>query len=139
MEKGRWAIEKIEKKQELHKAGIVTTKIQQRPVACRSDGPRQKRRGRAAASAWLALGSKQIPGRSSRVSPGGSSRSQVSGTGESPPACRHQLVRLLISETSSSLACRSQVVRNLSLGICCQKTSFRGEQQQSGWPWAAGR
>ena len=83
--------------------GIDTTKIQQRPVACHSDGLRQKRRGRVAA-AWLALGSKQVPGRSIRVSPRGSSRSQVAGPGESPSACRHQLVRLLMSDTFSGRA-----------------------------------
>ena len=47
------------KNQELHKAGIVTTKIQQCLVACHSDGPRQKHRGRAAA-AQPALGNKQV-------------------------------------------------------------------------------
>lgn len=52
-------IGKIEKKQELRKVGIVTTKIQQHPVAWRSVGSRQKRKGRAAA-AWLALGSKPV-------------------------------------------------------------------------------
>jgi len=45
MGKGRQAIEKIGKKQEFHEAGIVTTRIQQCPIACRSDGPRQKCRG----------------------------------------------------------------------------------------------
>jgi len=55
MGKGRRAIGNIGKKQELCKAGIVTTKIQQCPIACHSDGLRQKCRGRAAA-AWLALG-----------------------------------------------------------------------------------
>jgi len=49
MGKGKQAIEKVGKKQELCKVGIVTTKIQQHPVAHHSDGPRQKCRGRAAA------------------------------------------------------------------------------------------
>jgi len=40
----------IGKEQELCKVGIVTTKIQQHPIACHSDGPRQKHRGRRAAS-----------------------------------------------------------------------------------------
>ena len=59
MGKGKWVIAKIGKEQELHKARIVTTKIHQHPSARRSDGPRQKRRGRAAAE-WLTLGSKQV-------------------------------------------------------------------------------
>ena len=42
MGKGKQAIEKIRKKQELRKAGIVTTKIQQCPIARHFDGPRQK-------------------------------------------------------------------------------------------------
>ena len=101
--KGKWAVGKIGKKQELHKVRIVTTKIQQHPVARCSDGLRQKRRGRAAAT-WLALGSKQVPGRSSRF--------QVAGPGESLSAHRHQLMRLLMSDTSSS-ACRHYIMRNL--------------------------
>ena len=87
----------------MHKVRIVTTKIQQHPVARCSDGLRQKRRGRAAAT-WLALGSKQVPGRSSRF--------QVAGPGESLSAHRHQLMRLLMSDTSSS-ACRHYIMRNL--------------------------
>ena len=47
------------KRQELRKAGLVTTEIQQRPIARHSDGPRQKCRGIAAA-VWPALGSKQV-------------------------------------------------------------------------------
>ena len=39
---GKAGNRKDRKKQELRKAGIVTTKIQQRSVACRSDGPRPK-------------------------------------------------------------------------------------------------
>ena len=101
MGKGRRQIEKIGKRQELCKVGIVTTSSS--PVACCSDGPRQKCRGRAAA-VWLALGSTQAPGRSGRVSRRGSSRSQVAGPGESPSACRHQLVRLLMSDTFSGRA-----------------------------------
>ena len=42
MGKGKWVIGKIGRKQELYKVGIVTTKIQQHPIACLSDGPRQK-------------------------------------------------------------------------------------------------
>lgn len=42
MGKRKQVIEKIEKKKELCKKGIVTTKIQQRPVAHRSDGLRQE-------------------------------------------------------------------------------------------------
>jgi len=56
MGKGKWS---IGKKQELRKAGIVTTRIQQHPIACRSDGLRQKRKEKAAA-AWPTLGSKQV-------------------------------------------------------------------------------
>jgi len=59
MGKGRQAIEKTGKKKELHKVGIVTTKIQQCPISCCSYGPGQKHMWRAAA-AWLALGSKQV-------------------------------------------------------------------------------
>jgi len=59
MGKGKRAIRKLGKKHELCKAGIVTTRIQQCPVARCSDGPRQKCRERAAA-VWLALGSKQV-------------------------------------------------------------------------------
>jgi len=59
VEKRKMAIEKIGKKQELCKAGIVTIRIQQCPTACRSDGSRQMHKGRAAAE-WLALGSKQV-------------------------------------------------------------------------------
>jgi len=40
MGKGKWAIGKIGKEQELCKVGIVTTKIQQHPIACHSNGPR---------------------------------------------------------------------------------------------------
>lgn len=43
--KGKLVIRKIEKKQELHKAGTVTSDIQQCPVA---------------AAEWLALDSKQV-------------------------------------------------------------------------------
>jgi len=59
MGKGNWATAKIGKKQELCKVGTATTKIQQCPIACCSNGPRQKHRGREA-GAWLALGSKQV-------------------------------------------------------------------------------
>lgn len=59
MGKGRRVIEKIGKKQTLHKVGIVATKIQQQPVACCSDYLRQKCRGRAAA-AWPAIGSRKV-------------------------------------------------------------------------------
>jgi len=49
MGKGKRAIEKIGKEKELHEVGIITTKIQQRPIACNSGGPRaiqeQKCRG----------------------------------------------------------------------------------------------
>jgi len=62
MGKGRRQIEKIGKRQELCKVGIVTTSSS--PVACCSDGPRQKCRGRAAAE-WPALGSKQVERRAS--------------------------------------------------------------------------
>ena len=41
---GKASDRKDRKKQELRKAGIVTTKIQQRSVACHSDGPRPKGR-----------------------------------------------------------------------------------------------
>jgi len=54
--KGKRAIGKIGKKQELRKAEIVTPKLQQCPAARCSDGPRQNCRGRAAAlSACLPL------------------------------------------------------------------------------------
>jgi len=46
--KGKQVIGKVGEEQEVRKAGIVTTKIQQHPTARRSDGPRQKRGGRAA-------------------------------------------------------------------------------------------
>ena len=59
MEKGKWVIEKVGKKQELCREGIVTTMIQQHPIARCSNGPKQKRRGRVAA-VWPALGSKQV-------------------------------------------------------------------------------
>ena len=42
VENRKRAIGKIEKKQELHKAGIVTIKIQQHPSACHSNGLKQK-------------------------------------------------------------------------------------------------
>ena len=44
MGKGKQATGKIGKKQELRKVGIVTTKIQQCPIARCSDGLRHKRR-----------------------------------------------------------------------------------------------
>ena len=82
MGKGRRVIEKIGKRQELCKAEIVTTRIQQCPIACCSDDQRQKCRGRAAA-AWPILGSKkvQVPGRSRKEAQGKSGRKQqVSGS-----------------------------------------------------------
>lgn len=48
MRKGKRVVGKIRKKEELHKAGTVITKIQELPVAHHFDGPRpiqeQKRR-----------------------------------------------------------------------------------------------
>ena len=113
MGKGRQAVEKIGKKQELRKARIVTTRIQQQSSCTPFQRSEAKAQGRAAAAAWPALGSKQVPRRSGRVSPGGSSRSQVAGPGESLSACRHKLLRLLISDTCSSSACRHHIMRNL--------------------------
>jgi len=56
MGKGTLALGKIGKAQELHKAGTVTTKIQQHLVARCSDGPRpiqeQKHMGEQQQSGW---------------------------------------------------------------------------------------
>ena len=69
---GKASDRKDRKKQELRKAGIVTTRIQQHLVARYSDGPRPKGR-----SSEAGLGQREGAGR------GGSSRSQVAGPGKS--------------------------------------------------------
>ena len=69
--KGKQAIGKIGEKQELHKVGIVTTKIQQHPTARHSDGRKQKQRGVASLRQQSGTG------------PGGSGKYQVACPGES--------------------------------------------------------
>ena len=94
MGKGRRAIEKIGKKQELCKVGIVTTSSS--PVACCSDGPRQKCRGRVAAE-WLALGSKQVQqqGKSRRKQQVSGSRPRRESVSMQASACEASDVRYL--------------------------------------------
>ena len=82
MGKGRRAIEKRGKKQELRKAGRVTTRIQQRSRCTTFRWSEVEAAGGEREAAWPALGSKQVAGRS-RDNLGGSSRTQVAGPGES--------------------------------------------------------
>ena len=81
---GKASDRKDRKKQELRKAGIVTTRIQQQSRCTtfqRSEAKGQEQRGRS----WATRGWRYWvgPGRSRRVSLGGSSRSQVAGPGKS--------------------------------------------------------
>ena len=94
--KGKWVIEKTGKRQELHKAGIVTTRVQHHPVACRSDGLRQKAHGESSSSVaglWQQAGTrKKRQGKSRR-------KGQVSGCRpKRESACMHQLMRLVVSD-----------------------------------------
>jgi len=64
MGKGKQAIGKIGKEKELHKAGIVTTKVQQSPIHCTpfqwsEANTGAKVQGRSAAE-WPALSRKQV-------------------------------------------------------------------------------
>ena len=81
---GKASDRKDRKKQELRKAGIVTTRIRQQSRCTtirRSEAEGQEQRGRS----WATRGCRYRvgPGRSRRVSLGGSSRSQVAGPGKS--------------------------------------------------------
>ena len=81
---GRAGDRKDRTRQELRKAGIVTTRIwqQSRCTIFRwSEAEGQEQRGRS----WATRGCRYWvgPGKSRRVSPGGSSRSQVAGPGKS--------------------------------------------------------
>ena len=79
-----WAIEKIEKRQELRKAGIVTTRIQQRSRCMLFQWSEAKvQRESSSTVANLRQQEGAGPGRSCRVSPGGRSWSPVAGPGES--------------------------------------------------------
>ena len=95
---GKASDRKERKKQELRKAGIVTTRIRQQSRCTtfrRSEAEGQEQRGRS----WATRGCRYRvgPGRSRRVSPGGSSRSQVAGPGNS--ISMQSVVRDLIAET----------------------------------------
>ena len=83
MGKGRRAIEKIGKKQELRKVGIVTTRIQQRSRCTTFRWSEVEAAGGEREAAWPALGSKQVAEGSRGADPGGSGRTQVAGPGES--------------------------------------------------------
>ena len=81
---GKASDRKDRKRQELRKAGIVTTRIRQQSRCTmfrRSEAEGQEQRGRS----WAMRGCRYRvgPGRSRRVSLGGSSRSQVAGPGKS--------------------------------------------------------
>ena len=100
---GKESDRKDRKKQELCKAGIVTTRIRQQSRCTtfrRSEAEGQEQRGRS----WATRGCRyQVgPGRGRRVSPGGSSRSQVAGSGKSVSIW--SIVRDLMAENPSSLS-----------------------------------
>ena len=112
MEKGRRAIEKIGKKQELRKAGIVTTRIQQQSRCTTfrwSKAEGQEQRGQS----WATRGCRYRvgPERSCRVSLGGSSMSQVAGPEKS--IRMQSVVRDLMADILSPSACRPFLVRDL--------------------------
>ena len=99
---GKAGNRKDRKKQELRKAGIVTTRIQQQSrytMFQRSEAEGQEQRGRS----WATRGCRYRvgPGRSRRVSLGGSSRSQVAGPGKSVSI--RSIEKDLMAETSSPL------------------------------------
>ena len=77
MGKGRRVIEKMGKKQELRKVGIVTTRIQQQSCCMTFRWSGEKAQGRAAA-AWPVVDSKkvQVPGMSRKKPQGKSGRKQ---------------------------------------------------------------
>ena len=81
---GKASDRKDRKRQELRKAGIVTTRIRQQSRCTmfrRSEAEGQEQRGRSWATRRCRY--RVGPGRSRRVSLGGSSRSQVAGPGKS--------------------------------------------------------
>ena len=97
---GKTSDRKDRKKQELRKAGIVTTRIQQQSRCTtfrRSEAEGQEQRGRS----WATRGCRYRvgPGRSRRVSLGGSSRSQVAGPGKS--VSKRSVEKDLKAESSS--------------------------------------
>ena len=97
---GKASDRKDRKRQELRKAGIVTTRIRQQSRCTmfrRSEAEGQEQRGRS----WATRGCRYRvgPGRSCRVSQGGSSRSQVAGLGKSVSI--QSVVKDLMAETSS--------------------------------------
>ena len=97
MRKRRRAIEKIGKKQELHKAGIVTTKIQQRSHCTLFRWSEAKMQGESSSSVaslrQQAGTRKKWQGKSRR-------RQQVSSSrpGETPSAYQHSIVRNLMAD-----------------------------------------
>ena len=103
---------KDRKKQELRKAGIVTTRIWQQSRCTtfwRSEAKGQEQQGRSCATRGCRY--RVGPGRSRRVSQGGSSRSQVAGPGKSVSI--QSIVRDLMADTLSLSACRPFMVRDL--------------------------
>ena len=97
---GKASDRKDRTRQELRKAGIVTTRIRQQSRCTtlrRSEAEGQEQRGRS----WAMRGCRYRvgPGRSHRVSLGGNSQSQVAGPGKSVSI--RSVVRDLMAETSS--------------------------------------
>lgn len=123
MGKGRQAIGKIGRKQELCSAGIVTTMILQRPVAWLWS--EAKVQGESSSSV---VSLRQQARTSNRVNPGGSGRSQVAGPGESisMKASRHEAydVRYLFFFSMQDLRRKKSDVRDLSSWLLVPFLSF---------------
>ena len=109
---GKASDRKDRKKQELRKAGIVTTRIRQQSRCTTfrlSEAERQEQRGWSWATRRCRY--RVGPGRSCRVSLGGSSRSQVAGPEKS--IRMQSVVRDLMADILSPSACRPFLVRDL--------------------------